>query len=76
MDGRLRLFFFRTPSLPRLLDQIIPDLPNTHPFDGFFALQLRQLRLPAELDATGHGALAAVARAFADEVALEFGDCS
>jgi hypothetical protein len=39
--------------------------------DGFLALVLRQLRLPAELDAGGLGALAAVACAFADEVALE-----
>src|ERR1700751_4120535 len=40
----------------------------------FLALIVRELGLAAELHALGHGALAAVTGAFADEVALEFGD--
>jgi hypothetical protein len=39
--------------------------------DGFFALVVGELGLATELDASGLGALTAVACAFADQVALK-----
>jgi len=51
-----------------------PGLSRRSTLDGFVSLVFGQLWLAPELDAFGHGALAAVASALADQIPLELSD--
>src|SRR5262245_25410289 len=56
------------------LGNVSQTLARTPPLDSLLTLKVRQLALAPKLDAVRHRPLAPLARAFADQLTLKFGD--
>jgi hypothetical protein len=74
LDQALELDASHLKRCPECLGDSGQRLAGTAALDGFGALIIAELALPAELHTVGHRALAALAGAFPDQVTLEVGN--